>query len=328
MKRQTILMLGALTAFVPAGCSGNSNAPACGEPGSNQYVMEGLRSTCEKCHSTGSNKPYFSSLQAFEDLLVYNKALVNPGNPAGSELMHLLEGAGTGPFKQMPTAGASFKDLDAQGQTQISLADITSWINALPPRSTPSFDYLKAPTNRRITAEKVLTTLDATLGLSDADFFSADYKSVMNADGLPARSADALTVMEDYSFSEAQVYPRFEALGGPVWLVNKGRDSTMSPSFLQAITQMAQARCRMAIEKSGNTAILKFVTLTQTSADADAAIRQNLSYLYLRFLGEVPTDAEIDDLHSLYMAYEPKDTTTAWTAVCAGLVRHPLFLTY
>jgi hypothetical protein len=319
----------ALMSCDSGGSSGSANnPPGCGEPGSNVFVMSGLKPTCEKCHGAGSNRPFFSSLQAFEDLLAYNPAYVVPGDPGASELIHLLKGESTGPFKQMPTAGAAFFALEADGKTSIGLADIEAWISDLPERSTPSYDHLKAATIRRIDAEHALVALNTALGLTDPDLFNADYTGLNDPDALPARSSDAFNVVNDYTFDQAQVYPRFETLGGPSWLQGKPRDTSFSPVFLQAIIQMAQARCRAAVEKPGNTAILRLVTLADTSTAAEAKIKDNLRYLHLRFLGETATDGDTADLYQLYLAYEPKDTTTAWTAVCSGLVRHPLFLSY
>lgn len=327
-------ILASFAALLLSSCDNGSGAdtkdpgPGCGEPGSNLFVMEGLRSTCDKCHGAGSNRPFFSSIQAFEDLLAYNPALVVPGSPETSELLRLLKGQGTGAFQKMPTGGPSFAELEASGDTKITTAEIEAWIKDLPERSTPSYEHLKASTIRRLDAEHILTSLNTALGLTDADFFSADYTQVYDGKALPARSPDALNVLNDYTFTQAQVYPRFEALGGPNWLLGRPRDSTFSPVFLQAVGQMAQARCRVAIDKPGNTALFKLASPSDTSASAEMKIKDNLRYLYLRFLGEPATDGDVADLYQLYLAYEPVDTATAWTAVCAGLVRHPLFLAY
>ncbi|HEY0881901.1 MAG TPA: hypothetical protein VGD87_10250, partial [Archangium sp.] len=86
---------------------------------------------------------------------------------------------------------------------------------------------------------------------------------------------------------------------------------------------------RLAITKTGNTAVLRHVTLMDKSATKSAEIKQNLSQLWLRMLGEPATAAEIDELYTqVYLPLEPQSTTAAWTASCAALVRHPKWLTY
>jgi hypothetical protein len=46
-------------------------------------------------------------------------------------------------------------------------------------------------------------------------------------------------------------------------------------------------------------------------------------------LGERPSTAEIDDLYgTVFVPYEARGAATAWTAVCAALVRDPLWILY
>src|SRR5262249_35093105 len=64
-------------------------------------VFRALTPSCEGCHGAGANIPSFSSLAAFENLVVYNPAIVTIGSPEASELVRLLEG--TSPSgRQMP----------------------------------------------------------------------------------------------------------------------------------------------------------------------------------------------------------------------------------
>jgi hypothetical protein len=92
---------------------------------------------------------------------------------------------------------------------------------------------------------------------------------------------------------------------------------------------MSQAWCKAAIEKSGNTAVLGTLTLADTSATKAPQLRANLARLWLRMLGEVPTDAEVTELYEqVYLPLEAGSTKAAWTGVCAALVRHPKWVSY
>src|SRR5215470_11423495 len=55
-------------------------------------VFRALTPTCEGCHGAGASIPSFSSLAAFENLVVYNPDIVTVGSPDASELVRLLEG--------------------------------------------------------------------------------------------------------------------------------------------------------------------------------------------------------------------------------------------
>ena len=66
-----------------------------------------------------------------------------------------------------------------------------------------------------------------------------------------------------------------------------------------------------------------------TTPQGAAAIKANIAELYLKMLGEVATPAEVDDLFtSVFVKYESKGAATAWTAVCAALIRDPLWILY
>ncbi len=330
-----------LTSF--AGCNAKNQAnptatekcPPSGDK--NTDVMNGLAADCASCHGSGSNKPFFASLAAFETTLAYDTKYVVRGKPEESELVRLLKGEGQGTFTQMPTNGASFAARASSGSTQITVAQIEDWIRNLPPQSAPSLDYLKAATVRRLTADEILNSLNEPLGLTDQDFFEerplgagVDPLTLKEGDiALPARSPDALNYREDDAFVSAQVYPRYLGLGGASWLIGKPPDTSLSPTFLETMTQLSQARCRKAVSKGRNAAFFKFAKPSDTSATAKDAIKKNISYLHLRLLGEVATAEAVDDLYdNLFVPYEATDVSTAWIAVCSGLVRHPLWVSY
>ncbi len=330
-----------LAAF--ASCDAKSNAsptvsekcPPSGDK--NTDVMNGLAPDCASCHGSGANKPFFASLTAFETMLAYDTKYVVRGKPEESELVLLLKGEGQGTFTQMPTNGASFAARESSGSTQITVAQIEDWIRKLPPQSAPNLDYLKAATVRRLTADEILNSLNEPLGLTDRDFFeeqpalaSTDPLTLKEGDvALPARSPDALNHRGDDAFVSAQVYPRYLGLGGASWLIGKPPDASLSPTFLETMTQLSQARCRKAVSKGRNAAFFKFAKPSDTSATAKEAIKKNIGYLHLRLLGEQATAEAVDDLYdNLFVPYEATDVSTAWIAVCAGLVRHPLWVSY
>jgi hypothetical protein len=129
--------------------------------------------------------------------------------------------------------------------------------------------------------------------------------------------------------SDSRTTERFDALGGGNPLIYRKRDATLGPSAAQTLVQMSQAWCSRALNKTGNTAVLRYATLADTSATNSDAVQKNLRNLYLRMLGQPPTDAEAKELYEqVYLPLEAQNTKLAWTGVCAALVRHPLWLTY
>ena len=69
---------------------------------------------------------------SFQDLIVNNRELVVPGDPDDSELVHLLEGNGSGVFTQMPIQGDAFSMMSAAGETEITIEEIRQWVIDLP----------------------------------------------------------------------------------------------------------------------------------------------------------------------------------------------------
>jgi hypothetical protein len=121
----------------------------------------------------------------------------------------------------------------------------------------------------------------------------------------------------------------YVALGGANWLKNKGPNSDPTPVFVQEFVPMSQAWCRLSVQKSP-TPILVDASLSDTTATSSGRerIKRNIANLYLRMLGEPASDGDVAELLSLFQAYEPNGSEAGWTAVCAALVRHPLWVTY
>ena len=290
----------------------------------NDEVRQLLAPTCEGCHGAQSNRPFFASIGTFEDLLVYEKKYIVPGKPEESQLVKLLEAAGTGAVKQMPLVGESFAARSQKGATKITLTEIKQWIATLPPpgpkQSKPDFD---APTTRRLRAEEIVVTLRQILGLPEGGLL------MMEGVDLLVRGADTAWGTEGYFSWLGDAIARFEALGGPNTLASRAREKNLTPATLQIVVQVSQDWCSRAVAQPGNKALFKYASPT-SKADADAAaIKKNIGYLHLRFLGDVANDAAIDALFSnVYMKYESVGTDVAWTAVCADLVRHPQWLTF
>lgn len=296
---------------------------------SNQDVYNRLKFTCSGCH-TIDQRPFFADQVSFENLIVYNPTWIKPGDPDNSDLLHLFD-ATLGTEQMPPLPSAPFATLSANGQTQITLAEIRQWIRTLPPQTASAFDPVDV---RRKSASQMLQSLYDQLGLDESDFFNAStqggvsYRMDPNAgDAYAIRSVD----LTPYTGPFDQGGSLYSALGGAYWLDGKLSRDDVTTNALQALVPISQAWCRKAVTKSGNTAVLNLATLNDaTSTPAgEAAIRANLGYLYLRMLGEPAPVAEIDDLeNNVFKAYEPKGAAVAWTAVCAALVRDPLWILY
>lgn len=313
--------------------SGGGGEPACAQ-NRNDEVRIALFKACAGCHTAG-NLPFFASLDAFESGLVYDARYVDPTNPGGSLLIQLLEARAAGSYPQMPP-GQKYPELVADGRATMTIDQLKEWIASLPPPpaalSTPKPESLEAS---RVSAEAMVLSLLEQLGLTVADFvdtsqpdWQSNAWSVRNG-GLFVWPTDwAPGVLVAY-VSDSRARERFSALGGPTALEYRRRDDLLSPAAMQTLVQVGQAWCKKAIEKSGNTAVLGDVTLADRGATQSTKIKANIGRLYLRMLGEQATPADVDEIYDgLYLPYESVSTRAAWTAVCAGFVRHPLWLTY
>jgi hypothetical protein len=337
---------GLVIALVLTGCEGVLGKPdpmpgpgmledgGCAPQGKNDEIRLALAPACASCH-TGGNKPYFASLAAFENGLAYDTRWVNPADPDGSGLVKLLEGTAPGSYPQMPP-GEPYADFVSSGRASLSVDDVKAWIRELPPRGSvdenPAAD---AFTVRRLRADEMVVALQDQLGLGPEDFVDTTDPNWRTREWT-ARGGRLFVWPTDWApgisgqyVSDKRSVERYETLGGAVVLQGRKHDVALGPSSLQTLVQMSQAWCRLAITKTGNTAVLRHVTLMDKSATKSAEIKQNLSQLWLRMLGEPATAAEIDELYTqVYLPLEPQSTTAAWTASCAALVRHPKWLTY
>lgn len=286
---------------------------------STAVVFEALKPTCEGCH-VFTSRPFFASLAAFESVIVSDPRWVVPGAPERSALLSLLEGT-VNPMPPPPSL--PFARLAEAGQTRIDLPQLAAWIRGLAPPGAP-----RTPPRlvRRKTAEQIARTLMDQLGLVEADFYDGAF-NLRASDGYAVRSPDLTPFVDPFE----QGGTLFAALGGPHHLEGKWRNDGITPSSLQALTHVSQAWCRAAVEKPGNRRVLRLASLTDRSATpaGAAAIRANIAALWLAMTGEPATAADVDDLFaSVFQAYEPRGTATAWTAVCAAIVRDPLWMTW
>jgi hypothetical protein len=314
MRSAVLMVMGAAAV---AGCNGNigegpagnGKGPGNGPSGTgvecavskNDEVRLRLEPTCKGCHQQGANKPFFASLRAFEQALVYVPKYVTSGAPAQSYLLQLLAGHGSAPYKAMPPAGPPFAELAEAGKTDIGMAELEAWITDLPPPSpelaAPDF---AAPSTRRLTAEEMLASLQDQLGLEDAD---------IEGSGL---AVDA---------------ERFVALGGPNTPEGQARALNFGPGAMQLLVALSQAWCSLSVKKAGSPLLVE-AALADTSAAAGDRIRKNIEAMQLRMLGEVDAE-EVDALFdSVFVPYEAQGSDVAWTAVCAAIVRHPRWLSF
>lgn len=314
-----------------AGGAGGGDV-ACAE-NRNDSIRLSMTKACAGCHTNGS-RPFFGSLEAFENGLVWNAKYVKPGDPDNSLLIQLLEGKGTGTYKSMPT-NMTYAEAVAAGTATMSLADLKQWVRELPPSppgmAGPSPD---AFTVRRLTAEEMVTSLMDQLGLTLADFADTsrptwqDEEYTFRGGRLAVWPVDPSPGISNQYVSDARAGERFLALGGPNTLLLRGRDVTLAPSAMQTLVQVSQAWCGLAIDKPGNKAVLKTVTLADKSATKAAEIKNDLRALHLRMLGVPATDADVDAEFALFQKYETANTRAGWVAVCASFVRHPQWLTF
>lgn len=315
------------------GTSGAGGGAAASDGGtylSNGDVYTRLKVTCGGCH-TMDMRPFFADLAAFENLIVYDPRWVVPGAPGASNLVGIMRGS---VGRQMPPLPSeTFEQLSGRGLTRITLAEVEEWIRNLPARTdagTP-FDPVQV---RRKSAEQMRRALYDQLGLTEADFFAASSTA-----GIPyrmdARFGDAYALRSSDSTPYSDPFDQggalYSALGGAYWLEGKLSSDAVTPNMLQALVPISQAWCREAFAKTGNTAVLSKATLTDTSATPQgiANIKANIAYLHLRMLGQPAGTADVDDLYAtVFVPYESKGIATAWTAVCAALIRDPLWILY
>lgn len=279
-------------------------------------VFEALSTTCATCHGAGTNKPYFSSVQSFEALLVSKPQWVVPGKPDEGQLLPILRGEAPGTFPQMPPGelSASFAAQAEAGKAAPSMETLRCWIEGL----TGSITTTSAgplPVARRLSAEQMLAALEQQLGVSG----TANSMSTFGL-SLP----DAIPSTDVYG----QRDQNHAALGGPHWLENRRRNDSVNPVFIQTFVNVSQVYCRAAVNAPMATnRVLKFASGSDTTTSAAPKIRDNIRYLGKLLLSQSLSDADVEDYFQLFKALEAS-RVTAWTAVCAAMVRDPLWMTY
>ena len=239
-----------------------------------------LEPNCKACHDVGSNLPLFAGLDAFENLLVYNTALIVPGNPDQSRFVALLEGTAQGTYTQMPLIGSPFATLAAQGSTQIDVQGIRGWISALqPPDPSKIGPSAGAPMTRRLSVPELVSNLQRTLGFKEVGATDA-------AQGQPAslwvRDPDAVGSI---GYSNIGATRTWEALGGGDSLARVKDDLTWSPGALRVVVEMSLEWCTDAVAR-GDQTVFHDAAPTDTSAAAPDKIRKNIGTLHLQLLGE------------------------------------------
>jgi hypothetical protein len=299
--------------------------------GEHDAIRVKLAPSCAGCHGSGTSAPFFASPEAFESLIVRNPRFVIPGDPDGSELIKLLEGTGTGAFKQMPTAGEPYAKLPA-AQQQITMSELRQWITDLTLTQASASPDPDAPTTRRLGAHEVMGSMLAQLGLDpEVDFYQGlsnnhDSPTRVLKGSMPLYSPTAAPGLH-YGAQKTSTSQRWSALGGSDWLDRQAKNFEISPSYLQTITQLSQAWCSMAVKKPDNAALFKHTTPKATSAEASAELQQNIAYLHLRMLGLPATQEDTTKIYQeVFLAHEPKGADVAWVAVCSYFIRHPLWL--
>jgi hypothetical protein len=345
----SLWLVGLLTSL--AACTGTITMPgaAPGEPvfdgglladggcapvSRNDEVRLALAGACAGCHLTGS-LPYWASLEAFEAGLVDDPRFVTPGDPDGSRLLQLIKATASGTFTQMPP-GETYASLLERGRATLSIAELEAWVRALPPTgSRPAEPSPDRFTVRRLSAEEMVVSAMAQLGLTLEDFVDTSSPRWRD-EAFTVRGGRFFIWPKDWApgisgqyVSDSRTVERYEALGGMARLDNRGRDTTLGPAAVQTLVQMSQAWCQRAVDKPGNTAVLRHVTLADRSATKAADIKRNLSALHLRMLSEPASEAAVDALYTkVYLPAEASSTRAAWTAVCASFMRHPQWLSF
>lgn len=305
----------------------------CAPVSRNDEMRLALAGACAGCHVAGS-KPYWASLTAFEGL-VYDPKYVVRGDPDNSLLLKLFKANAPGSFTQMPP-GETYEAMLVRGAATVTIADLEQWIRELPPQGSVIAEPIPERfTVRRLTAEEMVVSAMAQLGLTLEDFIDTSNMNwrqqeyTVNGGKFFIWPKDWAPGISRQYVSDSRTVERYEALGGMAALDNRGKDIALGPAAVQTLVQMSQAWCKRAIEKPGNTAVLRYVTLADKSATKAADIKKNIAALHLRMLAEPATDDTVEALYTkVYLPLEATNTKAAWTAVCASFMRHPQWLSF
>jgi hypothetical protein len=282
-------------------------------------VFQRLSPTCAGCHDEGTTVPLAADFPSFEQLVIYNEDLVQFGRPDESVLLTMLAGEAPPPLEQMPPGAVSFAELAERGATEIAMDELAAWIEDLEPCDVPGGD-LSPRFVRRAGAEQIRASLMDQLDLTLAD--------VEHASRFPIDDPSFPELPSGHNSSRS-AEARWQALGGPNFLQGDVRNNDFGPLFIQALGPTAQAYCRSSITL-GRDALFRHASRDSDSSQDEAAIRDNIRFLFLKMLGIDADDEEVDAMYrAVYLPYESaQDSTTAWVAVCAAFVRHPLWVSY
>ncbi|NUP11647.1 MAG: hypothetical protein HOW73_36845 [Polyangiaceae bacterium] len=313
--------------------SGGGNpcgGPSPEERAQNQKIFDGLAPTCEGCHTSGS-RGYFASIEAFEGLLAYNPSLVVPGAPDDSELVRLLEGNGTRAFTQMPISGPSYAGLVEEGGASLSMTEIRAWVTNLAPHTVDRLPSIDAPRIARLGADDVVRALYQQLGLSDADFFtdamnhSVLHKTSLGDGNYPITSSDWAPAPFEGLPAE-----RHQSLGGGSALYQVKGDTSISPSFLGTLTQVAQRWCAKGLDKPGNEALLPPGASIEVGSSDPAQVKSIIASWFLHFHAVEATQGDIDDVYdNVFVPLEAGATPRiGYVGTCSYFIRHPDWIFY
>jgi hypothetical protein len=288
----------------------------------NDEIRLRLATTCASCHGARASRPFFASLAAFEDLLVYNPTVVTPGSPDASPLIAILEGRGTGAYPQMPLSGAPYSTRASRGEASLSMAELREWIRTLPPRdSTRNGPDPAATSTRRLSADELLNAIAVALGQAP----TSGVPPLLRVNGPQPLSPDSPMGVD---YTDTGRRDAYLMLGGPNYLSLRRSEATFSPNSLLALAQVAQGACSLAVSEN-SPVLFRHVTLTDRLPGAAANVRRNLTYLYERFLQTSAPPEAIEALYTqVYVPAEATGTRVAWTQVCTALIRDPLFITF
>ena len=125
-------------------------------------------------------------------------------------------------------------------------------------------------------------------------------------------------------------------LGVPDYIRRTSEDLTPSIVFQKFLSDAARDVCTSAVlaeaDGTAERVLLRYVEPNDTLGTNEAGIRDNLSYLLLRFHGTpIPADdPQLDPWIELVdtVQAEAEEPGLAWRTVCVGLLLHPAFLSY
>jgi hypothetical protein len=207
----------------PGTTGGGMEQPTCPPTGKNDEIRLALHAACSGCHLTG-NRPFFASLDAFENGLVYDTRYVKPGDPAGSVVVQMLKGIAPGSYPQMPV-GTSYDSLLQQGVTKLTIAEVEAWIAELPPAGVRNSEPSPALfTVRRLPADDMVVSLLDQLGLTLEDFVDTsrpawrDEEYTVRGGQLFVWPGDWAPGISRQYVSDSRTTERYQALGGSVTL--------------------------------------------------------------------------------------------------------------